>query len=210
MMKRSSWKLALSLVLAGAPMVVGVGSARAQTQSFDHLTCVNVSTDRRLAKAPPTLTLTAEQTEFLNGEGCRVIGAVQVARADQLCFPTAKTPSNPPSGLDLSGQDFLCYRIKCQQNDLHPGGNTQVSIADQFGSGTVFVNQRPTSKLLCVPAFLGAGPSPTPGPTGTPVAPTPTPIPIVTPTPSPIATPTPTSGGSASRAFVESVASLLR
>ena len=70
-------------------------------------------------------------------------------------------------------------------------------------SGNVTVNQQPPTRKLCVPAFPPGTPTPTP----TAVA-TPTPTPIVS-TPTPVVTPTPPYG-SASRAFVKPVGSLLQ
>jgi len=207
-------------------------NARAQG-TFDHFTCIGVSKDNRLAPMPPPLTLTPEQTEFLTSNGCKPVGGGKIARANEICYPTSKSPGGPPPGANISGQDFLCYRVKCANNG---GGKTNLSVTDQFGSGSISANQKPPTKKLCVPAFTGAVPTPTPvvptptpvatqtaAPTPTPVAtqtaaPTPTPVATQTaaPTPTPVATqtaaptPTPTPGGSASLAFVEPVANLLR
>jgi hypothetical protein len=193
--------------------VVGVQPASAQP--FDHMTCLRINRDLRNALMPPPLTLDAQQTEFLDSQGCKPVGGGRIARAQRICFPTNKSPSNPPGGIELSGQDFLCYRVKCEPNG---GGLTELQIGDQLGNGTVRVNQRPNTKELCVPAFKPTGPTPTPtqAPTPTPtgVVPTPTPtgvVPTPTPTPTPTATPTATPPyGSASQAFVERPASLLR
>lgn len=214
-MRKAAWKGSFGLAIVAAASLLGADGARAQTTDFDHLTCVRVSTDRRLAKTPPPLTLDAEQAQLLDSQGCKVVGGGRVARADELCFATSKDPGGPPSGIDLSGQSFLCYRVKCERDEMNLGGRTELSVTDQFGDGTVFLNERPTTKRLCVPAFIDQnGPTPTPGPTGTPggtPSVTPTPIPIGTPTATPTSgtTPTPTPGGSASRAFVERSASLL-
>jgi len=248
-----SFKVAsLGLTALAASLLAGPPGARAQEQTFDHMTCVKVNRDERLAKMPPPLSLTSEQAEFLNNTGCKPVGGGKIARADEICYPTSKDPGNPPNGTSLSGQDFLCYRVKCAPNG---GGRSEHSVTDQFGTGTIFANEKPVTKKLCVPAFIGTGPTPTPTgtatatPTATPVgtpsatpvgtptpvttqtpAPTATPVPtgtvVPTATPSPTATaeptatptptetaaptPTATSGGSASRAFVEPVDSLLR
>ncbi len=180
-------------------------AARAQAVTYDHLTCVGVNRDDRLAPMPPPLQLTPEQTEFLESSGCKPVGGGKIARADELCYATAKDPAAPPGGVSLSGQSFLCYRVKCAPNG---GGRNVIDVADQFGSGEVSVNQRPPVKKLCVPAFLAGVPTPTPT---APPTPTPTPTPVVTATPTPVTTPTPTPPyGSASRAFVKPVASLLQ
>ena len=204
-MKYKFWVASLGVAALGASLAAVPRDARGQAPTFDHLTCVKVSKDDRFAKMPPPLTLTSEQTEFLNSTGCKPIGGGKIARANEVCYPTSKDPSNPPGGISLSGQDFLCYRVKCEQNG---GDRTELSITDQFGNGTIVANQKPNSKQFCVPAFLGATPSPTPtgtpGPTPTVVVPTPTPEPTETPAP------TPTPGGSASLAFVEPAANLLR
>lgn len=215
------WGFASLCILA----VVGVTPAAAQT--FDHLTCLNVSRDLRDAAMPPPLTLDAEQLEILDSQGCKPVGGGQIARADRICVPTSKLPSNPPGGIVLSGQDFLCYRVRCEPNG---GGQVDIQITDQFGSGTIRVNQTPVMKELCVPAFKVGVPTPTPTgePTPTPTAePTPTPT-VVVPTPTPTGEPTPTPTGeptptptaeptptptppygSASQAFVLEVPSLL-
>lgn len=188
--------LGLAVLAAG---LVTVPDARAQEQTFDHMTCVKVNRDERLAKMPPPLALTSEQAEFLNNSGCKPVGGGKIARADEICYPTAKDPTNPPGGTSLSGQDFLCYRVKCAPNG---GGLSEHSVTDQFGSGTVFANERPVVKKLCVPAFLATGPTPTPTTTATatPVA-TPTATPVGTPTPvttqTPALTPTPVVTGTA-------------
>lgn len=174
--------LGLAVLAAG---LVTVPDARAQEQTFDHMTCVKVNRDERLAKMPPPLALTSEQAEFLNNSGCKPVGGGKIARADEVCYPTAKDPTNPPSGTSLSGQDFLCYRVKCARNG---GGLSEHSVTDQFGSGTIFANEKPVVKKLCVPAFLATGPTPTPSSTATA---TPTVTPVGTPTATPAATPTP-------------------
>jgi len=194
-MNMRQWKIGVALsvaVLAGG-LVLAPGAAQAQT--FDHLTCAKVNKDDRLAKPPPPLVLTPAQAEFLASNNCKIAGANKVARARQVCYATSKSPTNPPSGADLSTQSFLCYRIKCDKNG---GGKTPVDLTDQFGTGTVTVNQTPNTKDLCVPAFGPATPTPVPTATPTPVVNTPTPV--VTPTP---------PYGSASKAFVNFVASLL-
>lgn len=211
-----------------ASALLGTSVAYAQEQVFDHLTCVRVNRDERLAPMPPPLTLTSQQTELLSSNGCKPVGGGKIARADEICYPSAKAPGNPPGGADLSDQSFLCYRVKCAANG---GTRTELDVADQFGSGTVFANQKPVTKKLCVPAFVGATPTPsvtpTSTPTGTPtvsptptVAPTqtpgvtPTPVPTGTPTTTPTgvptSTPSPTPIGSANRAFVDQAADLLR
>ena len=183
--------------------------------------------------------------------GCKPIGGGKIARANEVCYPTAKDPTNPPGGTSLSGQDFLCYRVKCEQNG---GGKTEHDVTDQFGTGTIFANQKPVTKQLCVPAFLGAGPRRRrPAPQGDPdphsgrdptdarryanarsdantrtdgdagadpdrgphADPSPTVIAEPTPTPDPTygnrgSDPDAHPGGSASLAFVEPVANLLR
>jgi len=186
----------LSVSLA-ASTLAGAREGLAQEQTFDHLTCVRVNRDERLAPMPPPLALTSEQTEFLSSNGCKPVGGGRIARADEVCYPSAKAPGNPPNGADLSGQSFLCYRVKCARND---GGRTEFTVTDQFGTGTIFANERPVTKKLCVPAFVGTVPTPTPSvtPTGTPsVTPTPTAAPTQTPVPtatvSPTGTPAPTA-----------------
>jgi hypothetical protein len=170
-------------------------AAQAQDVTYDHLTCVNVNRDDRLAQPPPPLQLTPQQTEFLESDGCKIVGGNRIARAKQVCYATAKSPGGPPAGANLSGQSFLCYRVKCAKNG---GGKTPVDLTDQFGGGSVTVNQQTVTKTLCVPAFPPGTPTPTPTVTPTPTA---SPTPVVTPTP---------PYGSASRAFVKPVGSLLQ
>lgn len=191
----------LGATVVAAGVLLAAPDARAQEQPFDHMTCVKVSRDDRLAKMPPPLTLTPQQSEFLTSTGCKPVGGGRIARADEVCYPSAKAPGNPPGGADLTGQNFLCYRVRCARNDA--SNRTELEITDQFGEGTVFANQRPVTKKLCVPAYLDGAPTPTPGasptptgePTGTPV-PTETPEPTETPgstgTPAPTETPEPT------------------
>lgn len=206
-----SFPKAVWTLLAALGLVAVVGATQAMAQPFDHLACTRVR-DLRGAPAPPLLTLTPQQVEFLASTGCKVSG--RFARAKEICYPANKSPSNPPGGLDLSGQDFLCYKVRCQNNG---GQQTSLQVTDQFGSGEVVANQRHVGRTLCVPAFKAGAPptpTPTPAPTATPT-PTPTPTPTVappTPSPTPTAAPTPTPTppyGSASKAFVQSVPDLL-
>ena len=69
-------------------------------------------------------------------------------------------------GADLSAQVFLCYDVRCPRDEMNIGNvRTELTVTDRFGEGQLFVNERPTTKELCVPAVIGeAGPSPTPGP----------------------------------------------
>jgi hypothetical protein len=214
MNKTSSWALTGLTCLAAS--IVAAGSASAQTSDFDSLTCVNVSTDRRFADNPEMLTLTPEEEQLMESRGCRVIGGTRIARADALCYPTEVDGGGDggDGGADLSGQVFLCYDVRCQRDEMNLGNvRTELSVTDRFGDGTIFVNERPTTKRLCVPAAIdSAGPTATPRPSATPNG---SPTPIQTPggsptpgggTPTPGATPTP---GSASLAFVDPVASLL-
>ncbi len=82
-----------------------------------------------------------------------------------------------------------------------PGFCASVTLAQIKEAGYVL---SPPVKKLCVPAFLAGVPTPTPT-----AQPTPTPTPVVTSTPTPVVTPTPPYG-SASRAFVKPVGSLLQ
>lgn len=178
-----------------ASALLAPSAASAQDQVFDHLTCVRVNRDERFAKMPPPLTLTSQQTELLSSDGCKPVGGGKIARAEEICYPSAKSPGNPPGGTDLSDQSFLCYRVKCAANG---GTRTELDVADQFGSGTVFANEKPVTKRLCVPAFIGGAPTPSVTPTTTPTgspAGTPTATPGATPTatPAPTATASPTS-----------------
>lgn len=191
------WKTGVAIGVLAAGLVLTPRTSQAQTTTYDHLTCVNINRDDRLAKPPPPLTLDPEQADFLASNGCKISGSNKIARARQVCYATAKSPGGPPAGEDLSGQSFLCYRVKCARNG---GGKTPVELTDQFGGGNVTVNQQPVTKTLCVPAFPPGTPTPT-------VTATPTPTPVVTSTP--VVTPTPPYG-SASRAFVRFVANLLQ
>lgn len=191
------WKTRMALGVLAAGLGLAPRAALAQAVTYDHLTCVNVNRDDRLAPMPPPLRLEPEQEQFLESNGCKIVGGNKIARAKEVCYATAKSPNSPPNGEDLSGQSFLCYRVKCAPNG---GGKTPVELTDQFGGGSVTANQKPVTKKLCVPAFPPGTPTPTPGVT-------PTPTPVVTGTP--VVTPTPPYG-SASRAFVNAVASLLQ
>jgi len=200
-----SWFQRVAWGFSSLCLVAVAGVVPADAQSFDHMTCIRVNKDLRNALMPPPLTLDAEQIEFLDSQGCKPVGGGRIARAQRLCFPTSKAPSNPPGGISLSGQDFLCYRVKCQSNG---GSMTELTLTDQFGTGTVRANEKPVVKELCVPAFKPGGPSPTPTPAVT-ATPTPSPTGVV-PTATPSATPTATPPyGSASEAFVDQVPSLL-
>jgi hypothetical protein len=196
------------LIVVVAVVAVGVFEAsQVQAQPFDHLVCTRVQRDER-AVSIPALTLTPQQVQFLTSTGCVPQGR---PRAKEVCYPADKTPSNPPGGIDLNGQDFLCYQVRCARNPA--GGQTPVNLTDQFGSGNVLVNQRHPGRKLCVPAFKVVPPTPTPTapptPTPTPTVVPPTP-PTPTPTPPPTPTPTPTPPyGSASQAFVQPVPNLL-
>lgn len=222
----------LAMACLAATSLVDVPAARAQQVTSDSLACVHVSTDRRFAKTPDPFTLTPDDAQFMTSQGCKVVGGTRIARADRLCYPVSvdergselgvatPAPDADQSGADLSGQVFLCYDVRCERDELDQRNRTELTITDRFGDGQIFINERPTTKELCVPAFVAGGPSPTPSPTLTPIVTptpgatataTPSPTPVVTATPSPTATPGATgTPGSASLAFVERVPSLLR
>lgn len=201
MKRTTTWAVVGMACLAGS--LLATSGASAQTDDVDSLTCVNVTTDRRNADNPDAFTLTPEDEQLMESRGCKVAGGGRIARADALCYPTSTDAgSDDEPGVDLSGQLYLCYDVRCQRDEMNVGNvRTELEITDRFGDGTIFVNERPTTKRLCIPASLGSS------------SPTPTPRPIGTPTPNGTATPngpTPTPPGSASRAFVDVVASLLR
>ena len=214
----------LGMACLAVASLVDVPAARAQQVTSDSLACVNVSTDRRFAKTPDPFTLTPEDAQFMTSQGCKVVGGTRIARADRLCYPVAaeeggdEPNATPTPGVDLGGQVFLCYDVKCERDELDLHNRTELTVTDRFGDGQIFINERPTTKELCVPAFVAGGPSPSPSPTLTPIV-TPTPGATSTPTSTPgaTATPSPTSTpgatgtpGSASLAFVERVPSLLQ
>ena len=215
----------LAMACLAVASLVDVPAARAQQVTSDSLACVNVSTDRRFAKTPNPFTLTPENAQFMSSQGCKVVGGTRIARADRLCYPVSvdergdePNAATPTPGVDLGGQVFLCYDVKCERDELDLHNRTELTVTDRFGDGQIFINERPTTKELCVPAFVAGGPSPSPSPTLTPIV-TPTPGATSTPTSTPgaTATPSPTSTpgatgtpGSASLAFVERVPSLLR
>lgn len=210
----------LAMACLAAASLVDVPAARAQQVTSDSLACVNVSTDRRFAKTPNPFTLTPDDAQFMTSQGCKVVGGTRIARADRLCYPVSvdergdEPNATPTPGVDLGGQVFLCYDVKCERDELDPRNRTELTVTDQFGDGQIFINERPTTKELCVPALVAGGPSPSPSPTLTPIV---TPTPGATGTPGATSTPTPTATpgatgtpGSASLAFVERVPSLLR
>lgn len=245
-MKQVPSRAVLALACLAAASFGSAREVHAQAITSDSLTCVNASGDRRYAKQPGLLELTPEDVQFMASQGCKVIGGGNIARADRLCYATSVDErgtepgdGSDVGGIDLSGQVFMCYDVRCERDEFNPGDvRTEVMVTDRFGEGQVFLNERPTVKELCVPAFLGPVPTATPRPSGTPGG-TPTPgatmTPANTPTPgatetpgatsTPVATPTPgatsTPGatatpvptgtpGSASLAFVSQGASLLR
>ena len=196
-MKEIPSRAILAMACLAAASLIDARAAGAQPVTRDSLTCVNVSTDRRYAKTPGLLTLTPEDAQFMTSEGCKVVGGTRIARADRLCYPTAveERGSEPgdgdvEDGIDLSGQVFLCYDVKCERDEIGEPSRTELDVTDRFGDGQLFINQRPTTKELCVPAFVSGGPSPTPSPTLTPIV-TPTPGATATPTSTPDETPTP-------------------
>lgn len=218
-MNQMGKRVALGVACIAALGVADASAVRAQEITSDSLTCVNVNADRRFSKQIGPLTLTPEDATFLTNRGCKVVGGTRIARADRLCYPSmlegrGSEPGDEPAveGVDLSGQVFLCYDIRCERDEFETRGRTDLMISDRFGEGEIYVNERPTTKEMCVPAFVEPVSSPTPGPSATPIGtPTPTSTPGATGTPEPTASPEPTATpGSASRAFVGPVASLLR
>ena len=208
-MKRIPSRAIVAVACVAAVSLADARTARAQQVTSDSLACVNVSTDRRYAKSPDPLTLTPDDAQFMTSQGCKVVGGTRIARADRLCYPVSveKRGGDPGSsdveaGVDLSGQVFLCYDVKCEREEMFAHNRTELTITDRLGDGQIFINERPTTKELCLPAFVSGGPSPTPAATATP---------DVTATPVPTATPGVTgTPGSASLAFVACVPSLLQ
>ncbi|MDA1335030.1 MAG: hypothetical protein O2794_03390, partial [bacterium] len=107
---------------------------------------------------------------FEREQGCQLLPK-KAPKPSEICVPVSKDPSQDPTGHEI-GTIFTCYKMKCPSED-----NVTVSLADQFGDGSLEVNQKTTARRLCVPNTLS---KPVPTPTPTPV-PTPTPDPTPTP-----------------------------
>jgi hypothetical protein len=183
------------LSAAGVLFLAALGFAASEASAqflYDHQECYPIKDLRNIPPNVP-VSLTALQVSlFQSSSGCQLL-PLSKPKAKKVCVMVRKTPTHAPFGTPLQ-VDYLCYRARC-----NPGANTQTDIGatDQFGGGAIRVMQRGRTREVCVPATLPGLPTPTP---------VPTPPACVTPTPTPGPTP---PYGSASRAFVKLVASLL-
>src|SRR5262245_14372413 len=135
-MNRVSSRALLAMACVAAASLADARLAHAQAVTSENLTCINVSPDKRFAKMPGPLELTPEDEQFLEGQGCKVTGGGAIARADRLCYPTgveerATEPggTDDVGGVDLSGQVFLCYDVRCERDELNLGNvRTELTV----------------------------------------------------------------------------------
>jgi hypothetical protein len=194
-MMTSSRFLSVTGVLFLAVVGLVAREARAQVL-FDHQECFRIQDKRDVPPNVPITLTPFQSAQFFASTGCQLL-PLKRPRAKELCVMADKNPANAPFGPELQ-VDYLCYRARCNAG---PNVTTSHPATDQFGSGTVRAIQRGRIRKVCVPATLPGLPTPTPVPTA---------VPSATPTPVPTPAPTPTQPyGSASRAFVNPVASLL-
>lgn len=176
-----------------AAAVLVPSEARAQIL-YDHQECYPIKDLRNIPPNVPVTMTPLQSAFFYANTGCQLLPLAR-PKAKKLCVMADKNPAHAPFGPALQ-VDYLCYRARC-----NPSANSQPTFnaTDQFGGGPITALQRGRTREICVPATMPGLPTPSP---------TPTPAVCVTPTPPPTPTATPPYG-SASRAFVRFVASLL-
>jgi hypothetical protein len=148
----------LGLTVIGLSLVT---APLAHAQIFDHYKCYKIKDP---AKFIAGVDLNAFQTQFNVDPKCKLVG-----RAKLFCVPVVKTvgdivdKTKPPLvpngfvGQDLQ-DDRLCYKIKCDKNQIQPE-----VVTDQFGTRPI---KSFKAKWLCTPAFKGT-PTTTMAPTTT-------------------------------------------
>ncbi len=121
---------------------LGCPTSAGTTAPADHLKCYRVG-DSFLN----TDLLSLNSPQFGVEADCQLDG-----HAIQFCVPVCKTitgPVPPPTGTGFVGQaltdDYLCYALKCQQNNAPK----RVGVEDQFAARTVALGLADT---LCAPA----------------------------------------------------------
>jgi len=142
---------ALAATLGITLLAVGLLSTPAAAQPSDHLQCHKVKDAQKFKFAD--VDLTAVQAAFQLPAGCRVKG-----KAKTFCVPVSKavTDTDAPGsfigeGQDLSANDYLCYKIKCDKTTI-----ADTLVTDQFGERDM--QKIKTGGEICVPAVKGTVP----------------------------------------------------
>jgi len=144
--------------LAAAAWVAVVLCARPSTgeaQEYDHLECYRTRELRRGAWSAnahllDVLSLTPDPRfagNFSDHSGCRIKGT----QPTEICTPVVKSPSEAPAGPNLTNR-LACYAMVCPA----PSGHQDITLTNQFGSGTATLRQaatrrKKTVRSLCVP-----------------------------------------------------------
>lgn len=138
---RNSLQLALAVLTAFSLGAVVVSTAEAKPLD-DHLTCFKIK-DSGKVKAKVDMLANQAQIEY-SVRGCKL-----KAKADEFCVPSTKIVTageHSPIGGQRLENDFLCYKLRCQPQDLP----WRQWVIDQFGRRQVGAF-KPTK--ICTPAW---------------------------------------------------------
>jgi hypothetical protein len=124
------------VAVLAASLAAGSLEARAQEQTFDHMTCVKVNRDERLAKMPRRWRSRPSRRNFSTPG--KPVGGGKIARADEICYPTAKDPTNPPNGTSLRA-GLPRYRVARRTAAKHSEHSGDRPVRQR----TIFANERP-------------------------------------------------------------------
>ena len=131
-----------------AALLAAIFATTADAQ-FDHLQCHKVKDPQKLADV--VVSLGSAEAQFQMPGNCKLAG-----KAPEFCVAADKTVVDAGNsagsligaGQELTGNGYLCYKIKCPKAVV-----ADALVTDQFGARTL-TKIKPASKL-CVPTVMG-------------------------------------------------------
>jgi len=135
-------KKTIAVLTLGALAILGTGFTAEAKHLDDHLACFKIK-DAGKAKAKLDMIANEAQIQY-SVRGCKM-----KAKADKFCVPATKVVTageHDPIGGQRLENDFLCYKLRCEPQDLP---NRQ-AVIDQFGRRMVG-GFRPVE--ICTPAW---------------------------------------------------------
>jgi hypothetical protein len=135
-------KTMIAALTLGALSILGTAPASEAKLLDDHLACFKIK-DSGKAKAKLDMIANEAQIQY-SVHGCKM-----KAKADKFCVPATKVVTygdHDPIGGQRLENDFLCYKLRCEPQDLP---KKQI-VVDQFGRRTVG-GFRPVE--ICTPAW---------------------------------------------------------
>lgn len=115
----------LAVLTLGSVVLLGFAAGAEAKLLDDHLTCFKIK-DAGKIRVKVDMIANELQSEF-SIHGCKV-----KAKADKFCVPSTKVVTygeHDPIGGQKLENDFLCYKIRCEKQDLDP----RRLVIDQFG-----------------------------------------------------------------------------